>query len=146
MGRKYPAFFMLGSDNNDKQVILFDGVCNLCNGVVQCVIKRDKKDIFRFASLQSEYGQQFLEENKLDRRDFHSFFLFANGKIYSKSTAALKVAGQLSAGWWLLSALLIIPPFIRDGVYNLVSKNRYRWFGRKEACWIPTKELQIKFF
>src|SRR5438874_3434325 len=107
-------------------VILFDGVCNLCNGAVQFVIKRDKKDIFRYASLQSEVGETILKKFDLPHETFNSFVLYESGKIYTKSTGALMVAKQLSGSWPLLSGFIIIPAFVRDKVYDLIAKNRYK--------------------
>ncbi len=126
-------------------IIFFDGVCNLCTGSVQFIIKHDPKHYFRFASLQSEIGQQLLQENNLPTEEFGSFILFENGKVYTQSTAALRVAKKLNGLWSLLSVFLIIPSFIRNGVYNWIAKNRYNWFGKKEECWIPTKELNDLF-
>ncbi|MGI8950129.1 MAG: thiol-disulfide oxidoreductase DCC family protein [Chitinophagaceae bacterium] len=126
-------------------VILFDGVCNLCNNSVQFIIKHDPEKKFRFASLQSEFGQKVLQQFNLNANDFNSFVLLEDGKIYTKSTGALKVAKQLKGAWALLSGFTIIPRFIRDGVYNLIAKNRYKWFGKKNECWIPTPELKNLF-
>lgn len=132
--------------NIQQPVILFDGVCNLCSNSVQFVIKRDKKKIFKFASLQSSFGQALLKKYQLPGTGFNSFILFQNSKVYSKSTGALMVARQLSGGWSLLYLLIIIPSFIRNIIYNLVAKNRYKWFGKKETCWIASPELKIRFF
>src|SRR5690349_20614647 len=99
---------------NEHPVILFDGVCNLCSSSVQFVIKRDKNDLFRFASLQSDFGQQVLRDHKLSPTDFNSFVLLENGKIYAKSTGALKVAKRLSGGWPLLYGFMFVPAFIRN--------------------------------
>ncbi len=126
-------------------VILFDGVCNLCNAAVIFFIKRDKKNVFRFASLQSAFGQSVLQKFHLSANTFNSFILFKNGKVYTRSTAALLVAKELSGGWPLLYAFIIVPRFIRDAVYNLIAKNRYKWFGKKTECWIPSPALQSKF-
>ena len=126
-------------------IIFFDGVCNLCTGSVQFIIKHDPKHYFRFASLQSEIGQQLLKENNLPTEGFGSFILFENGKIFTQSTAALRVTKKLTGLWPGLSAFLIVPPFIRNGVYNWIAKNRYKWFRKKEACWIPTPELNGLF-
>jgi predicted DCC family thiol-disulfide oxidoreductase YuxK len=126
-------------------VILFDGVCNLCSGAVQFIIKRDKKDVFRFASLQSSFGQSVLKKYKLPSHELSSFILVENDIIYTRSTGALKVAKQLSGGWPLLYAFIIVPRFIRDAVYNYVAKNRYKWFGKKQECWLPTPALKNKF-
>jgi predicted DCC family thiol-disulfide oxidoreductase YuxK len=126
-------------------VILFDGVCNLCSGAVQFIIKRDKKNLFKFASLQSAFGQDVLNKYNLPTHELSSFILLENDGIYTRSTGALKVAKQLSGGWPLLYAFIIVPRFIRDGVYNYVAKNRYRWFGKKQECWLPTPTLKNKF-
>lgn len=126
-------------------VIFFDGLCNLCNGAVQFVIKRDPKNLFQFASLQSEYATKVLAKFDLEPQQGDSFVLLENDKVYQRSTAALRVARKLSGLWPLLYALIIVPRFIRDAVYNYVAKNRYKWFGKKESCWIPTAELKEKF-
>lgn len=127
-------------------VILFDGVCNLCNASVQYVIKHDKKRLFRFASLQSSFGERILRENNLSANVFNSFILLDNNKIYTRSTAALHVAKKLNGLIKLLYGFIIVPKFIRDFVYDVIAKNRYKWFGKKEACWIPMPELKSLFF
>lgn len=126
-------------------VIFFDGVCNLCNSSVQFIIRHDKKKIFRFASLQSSIGQQLLKENKLVEKYFDSFILFENQTIYTRSTGALKCVKKLSPPWSWLYIFIIVPRFIRDGIYSWIAKNRYRWFGKKEACWLPSRELRSLF-
>lgn len=125
-------------------IILFDGVCNLCNGSVQFIIKRDKEAKFRFASLQSEAGKKILEQFQLPTDTFNSFILYEDGKIYTRSTAALRVFSQLK-NWKWVSAFQYVPKFLRDGVYNLVARNRYKWFGKKDECMIPTPELKSRF-
>lgn len=126
-------------------VILFDGVCNLCNSMVQFVIKKDSKKLFQFASLQSAYGQQILQKFKLPTTVLNSFVLLEDGKIYTKSTAALRVAKQLKGLWPLLYGFIIVPTFIRNGVYDFIAKNRYKWFGKQETCWLPTPDLRDRF-
>ena len=126
-------------------IIFFDGVCNLCNTSVQFIIRHDQKKLFRFASLQSGIGQQVLKENKLAEKHFDSFILYENGILYTRSTGALKSVKKLSAPWSWLYILIIVPRFIRDGVYSWIAKNRYRWFGKKEACWLPSPELKNLF-
>ena len=126
-------------------VILFDGICNLCSGAVQFIIKRDPKKHFRFASLQSKFGEEVMKHFGLPVNQFNSFILLENGKIYTRSTAALKVAKKLKGAWSLAYGFIIIPYFIRDAVYNLIARNRYKWFGKKEECWIPTSELKSLF-
>ncbi|MEO7312484.1 MAG: thiol-disulfide oxidoreductase DCC family protein [Chitinophagaceae bacterium] len=135
---------MAMTDTN-QPVVLFDGVCNLCSSAVQFIIKHDKKKQFRFASLQSHFGQKILNENNLSPTDLSSFILLENGKIYTKSAGALRVVKELNAAWPLLYGFTIVPPFIRNGVYNWVAKNRYKWFGKQEACWLPTPELKARF-
>ena len=127
------------------RIILFDGVCNLCNAAVQYVIKHDKKKLFHFASLQSETGQFFLKKHSLSSTDFNSFILVYEDQIYSKSTAALMVAKNLDGAIKLLSGFIIVPVFIRDAVYNLIARNRYKWFGKQDNCMIPTPDLQSRF-
>ena len=129
---------------NDKPVILFDGVCNLCSGSVQFILKRDKEKKFMFASLQSNYGQKFLQQFNLPANTVNSFFLYQDDKIFTRSTAALKMFQQLK-NWRWVKILWIFPKFIRDAVYNLIAKNRYKWFGKKEECWVPTPELKARF-
>ncbi|MEO7210467.1 MAG: DCC1-like thiol-disulfide oxidoreductase family protein [Chitinophagaceae bacterium] len=126
-------------------VIFFDGVCNLCNASVQFMIRHDKKKLLRYASLQSAIGQHLLKENNLAEKHFDSFILFENQIIYTRSTGALKCAKYLSAPWSWLSIFMYVPRFIRDGVYSRIAKNRYKWFGKKEACWLPSPELKSLF-
>jgi predicted DCC family thiol-disulfide oxidoreductase YuxK len=125
-------------------LILFDGVCNLCNGSVQFIIKRDKEAKFRFASLQSDAGKKILQQFQLPTDTFNSFILYQDGKIYTRSTAALRVFSQLK-NWKWVGAFQYVPKFIRDGVYNLIARNRYKWFGKKDECMIPTPELKSRF-
>ena len=130
---------------NQKPVILFDGVCNLCNNSVLFVIKHDPKGKFLFASLQSERGQKLLQQYNLQLNNFNSFVLLQEEKIYTRSAGALKVASQLNGLWKLLYVFIIIPKFIRDGVYNWIASNRYKWFGKKEECMLSTPELNARF-
>ncbi len=126
-------------------IILFDGVCNLCNKAVQFVIRHDKKSLFRFASLQGKHGQQLLKKYQLSSDDFNSFVLIQNNKAFTKSIAALQVVRQLNAPLKLLYGFIIVPPFIRNAVYNIIAKNRYSWFGKKDECMIPTPALTERF-
>ena len=131
--------------NSEKPIILFDGVCNLCNNAVQFVIKHDSADKFMFAALQSATGQQLLQEYNLPTAGFNSFVLIQNGEVFLKSTAALQVAKQLTGPVKFLYGFIIVPPFIRNGVYTFIAKNRYKWFGKKDSCMIPTASLKAKF-
>lgn len=127
-------------------VILFDGVCNLCNSSVQKIITADPERKFRFASLQGEFGQQVLKQFHLPPSELSSFILLENNQIFTKSTGALKVARRLSGAWPLFYAFILVPRFIRDGVYNIIARNRYKWFGKKESCMIPSPELKELFY
>lgn len=131
----------------DKQLILFDGICNLCNSSIQYVIKRDKNDRFLFAPLQSDIGKFLIEEFKIDTEKTDSILLFNPEKhsLKHKSSAALHVARHLGFPSNLMSIFFIVPTFIRNWVYNYVAKNRYKWYGKKDACMIPTPELKSKF-
>ncbi|RZL62366.1 MAG: DUF393 domain-containing protein, partial [Pedobacter sp.] len=120
-------------------------VCNLCNGAVQFVIKRDKQSYFKFAALQSNFAYDTLSHFDLKITHGDSFLLLENGKLYEQSTAALKVARKLNGFWPLLYVFIIIPPFIRNFAYRFVARNRYKWFGKQESCWVPTPELKSKF-
>jgi predicted DCC family thiol-disulfide oxidoreductase YuxK len=130
-----------------KKLILFDGICNLCNSSVLYVIKRDKRNVFMFAPLQSAHGKQIIETFKIDTSKTDSIILYNPEKhnIAYKSTAALKIASNLVFPTNILSIFLIVPAFIRNWVYNFIAKNRYKWYGKKEACMIPTPEIKIKF-
>ncbi len=115
-------------------LILYDGVCNLCNYSVRFIVKNDKKSVFKIASLQSELGQRVLAEHLLDQNSFSTFILYENGKLYFKSTAALKVVKKLNGPVKLLYIFIIIPPFIRNFIYDFVARNRYKWFGKSDVC------------
>ena len=129
----------------DKPIVLFDGVCNLCNSAVQFIIRHDKKKTFLFASLQSEMGQQLLAQYNFPLDELNSFILVENNKAYTRSSGALRVIKKLKGLWPLLYGFIIVPKFIRDGVYNWVGRNRYKWFGKQDACMIPTPELKARF-
>jgi predicted DCC family thiol-disulfide oxidoreductase YuxK len=131
--------------NAMRPVILFDGVCNLCNGSIQFVIKRDSKARFRFASLQSDMARDLVKPFGKDPAQLDSILLVHNGKLYQKSRAALEIVRRMRGAWPLLYGLVIIPPFIRDVVYNWVARNRYRWFGKQESCMVPTPDLKERF-
>ena len=127
------------------KIVLFDGVCNFCNSSVNFIIDKDKSDVFRFASLQSDFGQMRLKEFKLPTDSFSTLILVSNGKCFTRSSAALRIAKELSFPYNLIFAFIVIPPFIRNFFYDIVSRNRYRWFGKKDACRIPSPEERAKF-
>ena len=134
------------SGGNTGPVLYFDGVCNLCNSTVQFIIRNDRRKIFRFASLQSAAGERLLEQVEQEkgyRPD--SVILEYNGKYYMRSSAVLKVASLLGGKMLLLMPGYILPSFVRDGIYNIIAKRRYNWFGRREECMVPTAELQERF-
>ncbi|QFT88762.1 hypothetical protein FIU87_08905 [Bacillus sp. THAF10] len=130
---------------NSEQIILFDGVCNLCNSAVTFVIKRDKNEVFKFASLQSEAGKKLLRNKFNANEEFNSFFLVQGDKIYDKSSAALYVAKALNLPWKFLFPLILIPKPLRDMVYSFIANNRYKWFGKSESCMLPSPELKNRF-
>ena len=134
----------MDKDNRHK-IILFDGVCNLCNDSVKFIIKHDTKDVFRFTALQSTVGMVMVTKHGIDTSKTDSILLIDQDKIYAKSTAALKIARHLSGGYPLLYGFMIVPNFIRNWVYDIIAKNRYKWFGRKDSCMVPTAELKNKF-
>lgn len=128
------------------KIILFDGVCNLCNNTVQFLIKRDREDIFRFASLQSTIGKKLLEERGIDSSQIDTIVLIEPGvAYYTKSTAALKIARSLGGIWGMARLLEWIPERIRNRVYDYVANNRYQWYGKQDACMVPTPDLRAKF-
>jgi len=126
-------------------IILFDGVCNLCNRTINFIIDRDNKNIFKFAAFQSEAGQNYLKKNGIFSTELDTVILIDNDKFYKKSTAGLRIVKELKGGWKIFYLLIIIPSFIRDFFYNIIAKNRYKWFGKSDTCRVPTKELQDKF-
>lgn len=128
-----------------KPVLLFDGVCNLCTGSVQFIISRDPNARILFASLQSETGKKLLETHQLPANQLKSLVFIEKGKTYTRSTGALRASRYLKGLWPLLYGLIIVPPFIRNMVYDWVGKNRYKWFGEKTECWIPTPDLRKRF-
>lgn len=134
---------MMNTGNTNRPVLFFDGMCNLCNASVQFIIRHDKKQQFLFAPLQSEAGTKALQHFAGNSPD--SLILLQDGQYFTRSSAALRVARSLSGLWPLLYGLIIIPPFLRDAVYNLIARNRYKWFGRQNACMMPTKELNDRF-
>ena len=129
-----------------KLIVLFDGVCNFCNDSVQRIIKNDRKDNFRFASLQSDIGQELTAERGIDTSQVDSIILIDPGNAYYiKSTAALKIAEKMDGFYPILQIFLILPEGLRDFVYDHIAQNRYQWFGKREECKIPTPEEQNKF-
>jgi predicted DCC family thiol-disulfide oxidoreductase YuxK len=130
----------------NKKIILFDGVCNLCEASVQFIIKKDKKDIFRFVAIQSDLGQEIIKNIGIDTSKIDSIVLYEPGKAYYyKSEAALKIAKDLGGMVTIFSIFSFLPKSISNLVYDFIAKNRYKWYGKKESCMIPTPELKAKF-
>ncbi|RZK44255.1 MAG: DUF393 domain-containing protein [Pedobacter sp.] len=129
----------------EKTIIFFDGICNLCHGAVQFTIARDTRKHFHFSSLQSDFAGEKLKSFNIGPQESDSFLLLENGRVYDRSTAALRVAKRLKGLWPLLYAFIVVPKFIRDGVYNFIARNRYRWYGKQDNCWLPSPELKKRF-
>lgn len=123
--------------------MLFDGVCNFCNASVQFIIKRDRRAYFKFASLQSEFANTVVGDRTLPMPE--SVILIENGEMYERSTAALKIARRLNGLWPVFYIFILVPRPVRDAVYHIIARNRYRWFGKRESCMIPGKELKGRF-
>jgi predicted DCC family thiol-disulfide oxidoreductase YuxK len=129
-----------------QKIILFDGVCNLCNGAVNYVIEHDKKDRFRFAALQSDLGQKLISERHIDTAVVDSIILVEPGiAYYVKSDAAIEIARDIGGIWSVLAVFRWIPVRIRNIVYDFIARNRYKWYGKKDQCMVPTPELKAKF-
>jgi len=132
-------------NNSEVNIVLFDGVCNLCNKTVKFIIRNDSNAKFRFASVQSESGQLLLGQLGLSLDHFDSLVYISDKQFYLKSMAVLRILQTLGGGWKLLYVFVIIPRFLRDGMYNLIAKWRYKWFGKSETCMIPSLEYRARF-
>jgi predicted DCC family thiol-disulfide oxidoreductase YuxK len=126
-------------------IVLFDGECNLCNATVQFIIRHDKKGVFRFASLQGAYGTRLLASLGMPEITPDTFLLQADDRVYLQSEGALRTLRQLGFPWSLSYVFMILPARLRDAVYAYVARNRYRWFGKRETCYLPTPELRVRF-
>lgn len=136
---------MILPNSTDSKIILFDGVCNFCNYWVNFIIDRDKQNVFKFAALQSEKGAELLNKFNLPKGDFDSFILIVDNKVFKKSSAAFEIAKHLNGWLKILIPFSILPHTLTDHIYDLVAKNRYKFFGKKDSCRIPTKEEKSKF-
>lgn len=126
-------------------IIIFDGVCNFCNSSVNFIMERDTHNYFKFTANQHEAGKKILSDNGVNVEDVSTVFLYKNGKLYKKSTAALHIARALRFPWFLFYAFILIPSPIRDIVYDFIARNRYKWFGKKETCRMPSPAERTKF-
>ncbi|HMQ48338.1 MAG TPA: thiol-disulfide oxidoreductase DCC family protein [Saprospiraceae bacterium] len=133
------------TNTHSKAILLFDGVCNLCNGFVQFAIKHDPQGYYQFASLQSEAGRELLAAHHLPTHEISTVVLIEKGRVYTHSDVGLRMVRRFGGLWPLLTAFSIIPKPFRDGIYNWVARNRYRWFGQRESCMVPTPELKSRF-
>ena len=129
----------------ENPLILFDGVCNFCNFWVNFALKRDRKKKLKFTTLQGETAKRLLTKYNINPTSLSSVILIDNGKAYTQSSAAIRICKYLNGGWKLFYGLMIIPKFIRDFFYNIIARNRYKWFGKKEECMMPAAELKERF-
>ncbi|MCB0475561.1 MAG: DUF393 domain-containing protein [Flavobacteriaceae bacterium] len=129
----------------NKPLILFDGVCNLCNRSVQFIIKRDTKKQFLFASLQSDAAKNILLQLNQKNYDPDTILLIEDAQLYQRSTAALRIARKLDGWWRLLYHFILVPRFIRDYFYDIIANNRYRWFGKRDSCMVPGEDVRGRF-
>ena len=131
--------------NLPNDLILFDGVCNLCSASVQFVIRHDSAAKFRFAAIQSEIGREIFQRRGLDPANLHTFVFITDGRIFLRSDAAIEVVARFGGAWKLLRVFSLVPRSVRDAIYSFIAQNRYRWFGRHEVCMIPTPEIKERF-
>ena len=137
---------MTNESQGQRRIILFDGICNLCNASVIFVLQQEREPVFQFASIQSEAGRKLLQEWGFPEDFSQAVILIENGKMYSGSTAALKIGRQLKFPCWFVASVgFLVPRPIRDGVYRQIATHRYRWFGRRDVCMVPTESLQARF-
>jgi predicted DCC family thiol-disulfide oxidoreductase YuxK len=126
-------------------IVLFDGVCHLCSNSVNFIINRDRRKYFKFTPLQSPTGRHLLRQHHLSSTDLNTLVLIEEGKAYTRSTAALHIVKQLSGLWPGAYMLIVVPQWLRDAAYSVIAKNRYKWFGKRETCMMPTAEVQERF-
>jgi predicted DCC family thiol-disulfide oxidoreductase YuxK len=128
-----------------ENLVLFDGVCNLCSALVQFVIRHDRVAKFRFAAIQSEIGKEIFQSHGLDPADLQTFVFISGGRMHVRSDAAIEVVSRFGGAWKLFTIFRLVPRMVRDSGYSFVARNRYRWFGRKEVCMVPTPEIKERF-
>lgn len=133
------------TEGSPHPIVIFDGVCNYCSSVVAFIIKRDTRGIFRFAPFQSESAKALLEKHGVRENYLDSFILIEDGKLYTKSEAALRLWRRLGGLWSIAYAFIAVPAFVRDAVYDFIARNRYKWFGKKDECMIPGPEVRERF-
>lgn len=131
--------------NQEFDIVLFDGVCNLCNQAVDFIIQHDSKNNFKLASLQDNPGKELLKGKSIDDDYLDSLVLLRNNEVYYKSRAALEIAKKLKGLWPLFYGFIIVPKFLRDPIYDWIAKNRYKWFGKRDTCRLPNEDEKAKF-
>jgi predicted DCC family thiol-disulfide oxidoreductase YuxK len=141
----YPGYHKMPNTDQSSAIVLFDGTCNLCSGAVQFILERDPDGRFKFASIQSPAGQRLMKAHGFDPNDSGTFVLMEEGRVFTRSEAALKVARKLSGAWPILGILRFVPRTLRDLSYSAVAGRRYKWFGRKDSCIIPTEDIADRF-
>ncbi len=132
-------------ETEDHPVVLFDGVCNFCAASVQFIIRRDPQGLFRFAAYQSDAGKSLCAQHGVDAGALDTFALIVDGRALFRSDAALATATRLGGLWRLLAVFRLVPRAVRDAVYRLIARNRYRWFGRRESCMVPDADVRHRF-
>lgn len=133
------------STSQSHPVVVFDGVCNLCNGAIDFIVRHDREAVFRVTANQHGAGRQLLADHGMSPDEVDTIYLFEEGRMYQRSTAALRIARRLPFPWRLLYGFIIVPAPIRDAVYRVIARNRYRWFGKKETCRLPTPSETSRF-
>lgn len=136
---------MHGQGSPPSAIILFDGVCNLCNALVNFVIDRDPRSYFRFGALQSDRGCALLRAYRISTQDLRTLVLIEDGGAHVESTAVLRIVRRLNGLWPVLYLLIVIPRRLRDPLYRLIARHRYRWFGRRDQCRLPEPSIQDRF-
>ena len=131
--------------NPQEQIVIFDGVCNLCSHSAQFILRHDRLRAFKLATAQSATGRALLIDRSLDPDELETFVLLKQGRIYVRSDAALEIAKELDWPWRALAVLRVIPRMFRDPLYNVVARNRYRWFGKMDQCMVPTEKIRSRF-
>ena len=132
-------------ESDDHPVVLFDGVCNFCNGAVQFIIRHDPQAVFRFAAYQSSAGNELALRHGIDPVALETFAIVVNDQAFVRSDAAIATAAQMSGVWRLAVVFKLVPRVLRDAVYGVIAKNRYRWFGRRESCMVPDADVRRRF-
>ena len=136
---------MADRTNEGERIILFDGICNLCNGFVQWMIRRDTNGRFKFGALQGNAAQRLLDGKDVHPMDLGTVLYVKNGRVLERSAAVLTILKDLGGPWSLLYGFIVLPPLLRDAAYRWVARNRYKWFGQRESCLLPTQELRSRF-